>query len=53
MKKERIEFYEITSRLASEYGEDGCQHCPYREQCEEAELFFGCGVWEEMMGEDL
>ena len=30
-----------------------CEKCPYREQCEEEELYWGCSVWEESMGEDL
>lgn len=50
MKKE---FYEVTMELLDEYGVDGCQHCPYREECQAEELFWGCGVWEEQMGEDL
>ena len=30
-----------------------CQRCPYRERCEIEALYWGCGVWEESMGEDL
>ena len=30
-----------------------CDACPFAERCGEEELYFGCGVWEEMMGEDL
>ena len=30
-----------------------CDRCPYRNECIKNELFYGCGVWEEYMGEDL
>jgi MoaA/NifB/PqqE/SkfB family radical SAM enzyme len=30
-----------------------CKRCPFREECGKADLFYGCGVWEEYMGEDL
>lgn len=30
-----------------------CEQCPYAEACEANELFWGCGVWEDSMGEDL
>ena len=30
-----------------------CTHCPYRERCHSEELYFGCAVWEETMGEEL
>ena len=32
---------------------EGCECCPYAHECESLELFWGCGVWEEEMGEDL
>ena len=31
----------------------GCVGCPHAEECEALELFWGCGVWEDSMGEDL
>lgn len=31
----------------------GCVGCPYAEECEALELFWGCAVWEDEMGEDL
>ena len=31
----------------------GCADCPFHEQCGEEELWWGCSVWEESMGEDL
>ena len=30
-----------------------CEQCPHYQECEEQELFWGCSVWEEEMGEDL
>ena len=30
-----------------------CEHCPFADVCEALELFWGCEVWEEGMGEDL
>lgn len=30
-----------------------CERCPRRDRCESEELFWGCGVWEDLMGEDL
>ena len=36
------------------YGvEEACEHCPHRHECAEKELYWGCVVWEEEMGEDL
>lgn len=32
---------------------EACKHCPYREECNEKEGWWGCGAWEEGMGEDL
>ena len=32
---------------------DYCEGCPYRDRCESEELFWGCGVWEDLQGEDL
>ena len=30
-----------------------CDTCPFRNVCGDMELFWGCGHWEMMMGEDL
>lgn len=30
-----------------------CKDCPFSAVCGKLELFWGCGVWEESMGEDL
>lgn len=32
---------------------DYCEGCPYRDRCHSEEIFWGCGVWEDYMGEDL
>ena len=32
---------------------EGCEGCPFAAVCGEHELFWGCPVWEEEMGEDL
>ena len=47
------EFYEVVDRLLDQYGTEGCEYCPYAEQCQAQQLYWGCGVWEEQMGEDL
>lgn len=46
---------ELTEQYV-EFGEgceDACAHCPYAAQCHAAEGWWGCGAWEEGMGEDL
>ena len=30
-----------------------CECCPYAEQCQTQQLYWGCGIWEAQMGEDL
>lgn len=30
-----------------------CKDCPFKKECGEHELFYGCIVWEDAMGEDL
>ena len=30
-----------------------CDTCPFRNVCGNMELYWGCGHWETMMGEDL
>lgn len=39
--------------LTPEDCENVCEACPFADRCEKEELYWGCGVWEEMMGEDL
>jgi len=31
----------------------GCVGCPHVDECDALELFWGCSVWEDSMGEDL
>ena len=33
--------------------ETACASCPFADRCQREELFWGCGVWEDQMGEDL
>jgi len=40
-------FHDITSEITS------CANCPYHKACEKNELYYGCSVWENEMGEDL
>lgn len=30
-----------------------CESCPFEQLCEDVELWWGCYVWEEEMGDDL
>jgi len=63
VKKMTLEEMRVVDALVVEmFGEDGltadecedvCEVCPFAERCGREELYFGCGVWEEMMGEDL
>jgi hypothetical protein len=55
---EKKEFYEYTDRLMYmvEYGGDldvACDQCKYCDRCTKECLYFGCGAWEESMGDDL
>lgn len=49
----------VVAELAAEYVVSGegcegaCEHCPYAEECEASDGWWGCGAWEEGMGEDL
>lgn len=29
------------------------ESCPFKTLCDEQRMWWGCGVWEELMGEDL
>lgn len=55
MKKEvNWEWIDEMFELADTYGcEKACNHCPYKAKCEAEEMWWGCPVWEEQMGEDL
>lgn len=39
--------------ITGEGCENACKHCPYYTECHKTEGWFGCGAWEEGMGEDL
>lgn len=30
-----------------------CESCPFKQLCKDVELWWGCCVWEEEMGDDL
>lgn len=32
---------------------EDCNSCPFAGECEKHELWWGCPVWEDEMGEDL
>ena len=61
----KIEEMRVVDALVEEmFGEDGeeltaegcgsvCEVCPFADRCEKEELYWGCGVWETAMGEDL
>lgn len=46
-----MEMYEEYEEMGMELV--GCAECEHRYECEALELYWGCGVWEEAMGEDL
>ena len=52
-KGERTMTREEMMRIVYTLEAHTCEGCPLAEQCEAHELFWGCGVWEEGMGEDL
>ena len=52
------EFTTVTTALAGcvKYGkgcDKACARCPFSDLCGKEELFWGCGAWEEGMGDDL
>ena len=52
------EYREVWDALADAvtYGEGceaACAVCPYRERCYATRGWYGCGIWEEGMGDDL
>lgn len=49
MVEQAYEMYEQSGMDAEEF----CSQCPFRQQCQAQQAQYGCGVWEEMMGEDL
>lgn len=54
--KERQKKMDIAWTLFEENNfdvEKTCRECPFRTECKTSDLCYGCGVWEEMQGEDL
>lgn len=50
MSKAEREFFDY----CEEHGcPRSCEECPFKDSCKSEELFWGCGVWEDGMGEDL
>ena len=58
-KEEAIAFCKVQGiSLDCIYGQEfmcgkKCKGCPHRFVCHQEEEFWGCGIWEEEMGEDL
>lgn len=57
---DRNEIKKIEDTMINRYFEEfdlddyeTCSHCPLEDVCGECELYWGCGVWEESMGDDL
>lgn len=46
-------FGEDGEELTAEECESVCEVCPFADRCGKEELYWGCGVWETAMGEDL
>lgn len=56
MTREMYELVDATLMDLVVYGEGceaACAACPFRERCHEVEGWWGCGAWEEGMGDDL
>ena len=54
------EIKEIENTMLERYFEEfdlddyeTCEHCPLEDVCGKCELYWGCGVYEESMGDDL
>lgn len=50
---EELEVLEGLMEFVEAEGEEVCDRCPFAEECSRGEWFWGCGVWEAYMGEDL
>lgn len=51
MSKEMLKVVEMLEKM---HGCEGaCDHCPFAQECEEKEMWWGCPVWEDQMGDDL
>lgn len=53
MKAYIEEYYNAMWNGEEPDGEKWCLNCPVREECDNNEMYFGCGIWEDNMGEDL
>lgn len=56
MTKEMRETIEALYEAVNMDCEACCEQCPYAHMCnydKGGDLFYQCGVWEDMMGEDL
>ena len=49
MVEQAYKMYQQSGMDAEEF----CDKCPYAKQCQAQQAKYGCGVWEELMGEDL
>ena len=56
-KKAWNTFHDITTKICDddtiECKDFRCDYCPYSDVCDKHELFYGCAVWEDEMGNDL
>ena len=41
------------TEMTDEMLDNCCANCPFANRCHKENLFYGCSVWEEGMGEDL
>ena len=51
--KEMMNAYVDTYYEVADVDRDWCAGCPVAHECATSELFWGCGIWEDEMGEDL
>ena len=48
------EMLKVVEKLEEVFGcEKACENCPFAKACKEKQLWWGCPVWENQMGEDL
>lgn len=51
--KEMMREYTKKYYMEADYDKDWCEGCPVAERCQAEGLYYGCGIWEDEMGEDL
>ena len=49
----RKEMFEAIDEMMDTNADFCCETCPFAQTCTIAELWWGCGFWEETQGEDL